>query len=437
MKVSILTVFPELYTTFVNTSLLKKAQEQQLLTIDVLSFFSQSEPKQRIDAPTYGPGSGMLLKPLVIQKAIEHQEKKFGNAYKIFFSPQGKKLDQSLVKKIAKKAQEHNHLMLVASRYEGMDERVESYYADEVISLGDFVLMAGDLPAQVVLESVTRLVPGVVGKQESVVEESFSGPLVDYPEYTAPVEWKGMEVPEIVRSGNHEAIRQWRLAQAAKKSVIFHFDWFRSYPFLEAEYKKLAQEFIPSHYACLMHSDVVLANGNVGNTSITSLDIHDIARSAKTYDLQGYFLVTPLEDQKKIANTFLKFWKGDVGLAYNPSRHDAVNLVEIVDSLEAVIAAIKDKHGVSPILIATSAKKHKDKQLSYWQQSIVWRQDRPVLFLFGTASGLSEDLLDRVDYILGPIEGLSDFNHLSVRSAVSIVLDRWLGLNPRLERPDC
>ena len=341
-----------------------------------------------------------------------------------------------MVKKIAKKAQEYTHLMLVASRYEGMDERVESYYADEVVSLGDFVLMAGDLPAQVVLESVMRLVPGVVGKHESVIEESFSGPFVDYPEYTAPVEWKGMEVPEIVRSGNHEAIKQWRLSQAAKKSILFHFDWFRSYP-LDTEHKKLAKSFIPPHYVCLMHQDVVLANGKVGNTSITSLDIHDIARSVKTYGLQGYFLVTPLEDQIKIANTFLKFWKGDVGLSYNPSRHEAVNLVEIGESLEEVIATIKEKHGAEPIIIATSAQKHNAKQLNYWQQSVVWTQDRPVLFLFGTASGLSEKLLDRVDYILGPIEGLSDFNHLSVRSAVSIVLDRWLGLNPKLGYPDC
>ena len=105
--------------------------------------------------------------------------------------------------------------MLIASRYEGIDERVLDEYADEVISIGDYVLMGGDLPAQVTLESLARLWPGVVGKHESVEEESFSGPFLDYPEYTEPVEWQGYRVPDIVRSGNHGAIAQWRSDQAA------------------------------------------------------------------------------------------------------------------------------------------------------------------------------------------------------------------------------
>ena len=311
MNISIISLFPDLYVPFLATSLMRRAQEQDKVMIDLQSLFLWCAPKERADGPVFGHGAGMLLRPDVIQRAIEAKELQHGPAYKIFFSPQGKLLDQSLLRAIKKNVEGYKHCMLLPARYEGMDTRIEEEYADIVLSLGDFVLMGGDLPAMVLLEGLLRLFPGVVGKEESVEHESFTGPFVDYPAYTAPVVWKERVVPEVIRSGNHQHVRQWRREQAAKSTVEHHFAWLRS-RVIDKEDKELSYSFIPAHYAVLMHTDVLLPGAEeprIGETSVTSLDIHDIARSARTYGLKNYFIVTPLEDQQKIVQQLLAFWQ--------------------------------------------------------------------------------------------------------------------------------
>ena len=392
--------------------------------------FSLADPKKRIDSPTFGPGAGMLLKPEIIQKGIEQQEAQYGPAYKIFFSPQGQKLDQPLLKKLAKILQEKKHIMLMPARYEGMDARVEEKYADCLISIGDYVLMGGDLPAMVLMEGLLRLIPGVVGKEESILEESFSGPFVDYPEYTAPVVWEGHKVPEIVRSGNHGAIESWRNAQAAQKSVVHHFGWVRTHIYEKAD-KQLAAEYIPPHYVILMHSQVMLGSGDEGTSSVTSLDIHDIARSACTYGIKKYFIVTPLKDQQRIVTKLLDFWQTDVAIDYNPERHEALRAVRLVETLDDALEQIKKDNEAEALLLATSAQSYKNvPSLTYHDQETVWSQKRPVALILGTARGLAPSVLDQCDYMLGPIEGFSEYNHLSVRSAAATIFDRWLGINP-------
>ncbi len=432
MNISILSVFPQLYTPFLETSLVRRAQEQKLVQFNLADFFSVVAPKERIDSPTFGHGAGMLIKPEVVQKAIEAQEQAHGSAYKIFFSPHGKKLDQNLLKEIAQQVQEKKHLMLIPARYEGMDDRVEQVYADQVISIGDFVLMGGDLPAMILLEGLLRLLPGVVGKQESVQRDSFSGPFVDYPEYTMPAIWQDKEVPEVLRSGNHALIEQWRVRMAIERTLENHWDWLSACP-LNVEQRRLVAQALPSHYSVLMHTDVVVADAagdRVGNTSVTSLDIHDIARSSRTYGLRNYFIVTPLLDQQKIVRKLLDFWQTGTGVEYNASRHDAVKHVELKDSLEAVLADVERKEGAKPLLIATSARPSQgNKMITFHDQGTIWAQKRPVVLIFGTGKGLSPALLEKCDYILAPLEGLTDYNHLSVRSAVAIILDKWLGLN--------
>ena len=230
MKVSVLTLFPRLYDQFLEASLIGRARKNEVASVDTVDLFSFVSPGERIDAPTCGHGAGMLLRPDVIDDAIAVQEKKAGSAYKIFFSPQGKKLTQSALARVATRALQKGHLMLLPARYEGMDARVEQHFADEVFSVGDFVLMGGDLPAMMFLEGVFRFIPGVVGKQESVEQDSFSGPFLDHPAYTKPVSWRGMEVPEVVRSGDHAAINAWRKETAARNTVRENFDWFRSQP---------------------------------------------------------------------------------------------------------------------------------------------------------------------------------------------------------------
>jgi len=321
--------------------------------------------------------------------------------------------------------------MLVPARYEGMDARAEEYYADEIVSVGDFVLMGGDLAAMMLLEATARYIPGVVGKQESVAEESFSGPFVEYPHYTEPLEWKGMRVPEILRSGNHAAIEKWRMQQAAQRTVFGHFEWLRSSSMTQHECE-IAQHFIPHHYCALLHENVLIGpHKKKGTTSVTSLDLHDIARSARTYGLKGYFVVTPLIDQQKIVNRLLEFWRTE-GLEYNKERAEAIKLVEVVDHVDDAMAKIEAIEGVKPLIISTSARPVGHAELiSFYDQKQVWAYKRPILFIFGTGKGLEEAMIKRADFLLKPLEGFSDFNHLSVRSAAAIVFDRWMGINKK------
>ncbi len=435
MHISIATVFPELYGPFLHTSLIKRAQEAQIVSIGVDSFFSCVSPKERIDAPIFGAGAGMLIKPEVFETLITRQENTHGKAFKIFFSPQGKTMDQTVMAQVAHEFQKHRHLLLVASRYEGIDERVQEEYADLVLSAGDFVLMGGDLPVMMLLEGMLRLIPGVVGRQESVAHDSFTGPFVDYPTYTEPVEWRGHRVPDIVRSGNHGALNTWRLQKAIRKTVTYHFNWLKTHPTTPSERIKVESE-IPPHYVVLAHSDVMIASEGttkVGTTSVTSIDLHDIARSSRTFGVKEFLVVTPLVDQQKIVQKLVSFW-ATKGEAYNANRHDAIKLISIHSSLEAAIAYVGAKHEVPPLVVTTTARvptagTDQQRLITYYDQARVFGHGRPVMLIFGTGQGLRQEVLDASDFQLLPVEGFTDFNHLSVRSAVAIILDRWLGIS--------
>lgn len=435
MKFSIATAFPALYNPFLQTSLMARAQEKHLVTVDLCSFMDHVAPKERIDSPTFGPGPGMLIRPIVVEKLIEQQEALHGRSLRIFFSPQGQKLDQLVLQQIKEKAVSFDHILLVASRYEGIDARVQNEYADVVLSVGDYVLMGGDLPAMLFLESFMRLIPGVVGNDQSVMRDSFAGPFVDYPEYTEPVIWHEQAVPSVVRSGNHQAIEEWRQDQQASLTVKKHFAWLRAYPQLSDAQIVAAKKYIPAHYVALMHTQVLLPSieGAVeGTTSVTSLDIHDGARSTLTYGIRNYFIVTPLLDQQKIVNTLLNFWQNGPGKDYNRHRYEALQSTELVSTFQEVIDHITRQEEVAPLVIATSARDEDHaKIIGYDQQAYVWSFNRPVLFVFGTGKGLSPDFLHRCDFLLLPVYGFTDFNHLSVRSAIAIILDRWLGINPQ------
>lgn len=431
MNISIVTLFSELYQPFLQTSLFKKATEKGILSFTVKTLFEYVQPKERIDGPTFGHNSGMLIRPEVIERAVDDLDAKFGKSFKIFLSPQGMKLTQPFSKDLWAKISKYDHVMFVAGRYEGIDARAEVEYADAIISVGDVVLMGGDIPVMMVMEAVFRHMPGIVGKQESVDLDSFSGSLVDYPEFTKPVDWKGHIVPEILRSGDHKAIEVWRKEQAVALTVHKHFDWLRSSSVSDQD-KVLANKFIPKHFIALMHTGIVLKDGRVGTTSVTSIDVHDIARSSATYNVQDYFVVTPLIDQQKIVKTILDFWQEkELGMEYNRHRYEAISRVHVVEQLAHVVEKIEKKTGKKPIIIGTSArfKKGIEKMISYHDQAKVWAHDRPVLILLGTGHGMGQELLDQCDYFLQPLQGFATFNHLSVRSAAAIILDKWLGFD--------
>ncbi len=370
MHISVVTLFPELYRPFVSTSIIGRAQERGQIHFSILNLLDHCAPKERVDGPTFGHGAGMVLRPEVVERAVDGQEREHGKSFKIFFSPRGKRLDQDLLRELHAKLMHVEHLMLLPARYEGMDSRIEDEYADATLSVGDFVVMGGDLPAMLFLEGFLRLIPGVVGKQGSVEHDSFSGALVDYPEYTAPVVWKGREVPEVVRSGNHKLLAEWRQEKALELTVKNHFSWLRRH-WVSSGLRDAVLQKIPPHYAILMHAEVLLPDGTVGTTSVTSLDIHDIARSARTYGLRGYYLVTPLDDQRRIVRKLLDFWQTGVGVSYNPHRHEALKEVRIAESLEAALADIALREKQEPLLVVTSARPVEgNRNISFFEQQV-------------------------------------------------------------------
>jgi tRNA (guanine37-N1)-methyltransferase len=439
LVVSIVTAFPALYSEFLSISLLRLAQERGLVRFNLIKFSDQCAPKEPIDEPTVGPGPGMILKPDVVANAIERAFSDFGKGYVIFFTPQGRVLDQRLLEFVADRVgisspiavPADQHIVLVCSRYEGCDARVEAFYADLRLSIGDYVLMGGDLPAQVFLEGFLRLLPGIVGNKDSVVHDSFGSELLDHDEFGLPVEWRENRIPDVLRSGDHGKIKTWRERNALLKTLIRRFDWFRKHAAVEKLILQ-AREELPRHYVALMHSEVLVKSGEVGTTSVTSIDLHDIARTSQSYGIEQFFAVTPLIDQIEIVKTFVEFWRSGIGGKLNATRNQSTSRLALAQSFDEVLKTIAEREGKPPLVITTSARVVDGLQaIDFYDQEQVWSQGRPVLFVFGTGQGLAPSVLDRGDYLLPPVRGMTNYNHLSVRSAVAIILDRWMGMNKR------
>ena len=207
MKFDILTLFPEMFEG-IKYSIIGKAIEKELININIVNIRDFSKDKhKKVDDTPYGGGAGMVLKPDVVYDA--YSSIKSDNSKVIYLSPKGKTLDQEKVKKLA----EENHIILLCGHYEGIDQRVLDEIVDEEISIGDYVLTGGEIPAMVLIDSVSRYVDGVITK-ESVEEESFSNGLLEYPQYTRPEVFLNRKVPEVLLSGHHENIRRWREEQS-------------------------------------------------------------------------------------------------------------------------------------------------------------------------------------------------------------------------------
>ncbi len=177
----------------------------------------------------------------------------------------------------------------------------------------------------------------------------------------------------------------------------------------------------------LVHYPVVNKIGEIIGSAVTNLDLHDIARAGKTFGVDNYYIVTPYEDQKKLVTEILEHWQNGYGAQYNPARKEALELIKLADSLEEVIKQITEKRGKKPLLLTTSAK-NQVQTLSYPDVRAKVKEKEPILLLFGTAHGLAPQVMEMIEYALPPVGGNTDYNHLSVRSAVSIILDRLLGV---------
>lgn len=217
-KIEILTIFPNFFDSYLQQSLVGKALQKNLVSVQVqnLRDFSQDKHK-RVDDSPYGGGAGMVLSPAPLAAAIQDYKLREPEGRVIYLTPQGPLLKQEKVKSWVS---DFENILLICGRYEGIDQRIVDKYVDEEVSIGDYILSGGEVAAQVVVDACLRLIPGVIGKEESLQEESIEWGLLEYPHYTRPEVFEGLTVPEALLSGNHEKIRKWRLDQALEKTRV-------------------------------------------------------------------------------------------------------------------------------------------------------------------------------------------------------------------------
>ena len=209
MKIDILTLFPEMFDNVFNESIIKRAKDKNLANINIHNFRDNSPlNNKQVDDTIYGGGPGMLLRCEPIFETMD----KIEPGYVVLLSPDGEKFNQKMAKDMSKK----DHLIFICGHYEGFDERIKTL-SDKIVSIGDYVLTGGEIPCMVMVDSITRLIPGVINS-ESLNSESFNDNYLDYPAYTKPYEYRGMKVPDVLISGDHKKIDEWRRIEREKKT---------------------------------------------------------------------------------------------------------------------------------------------------------------------------------------------------------------------------
>ena len=215
VKFDVLSIFPEMFTSPLNFSLLKKAQEKGLLSISLHDIRSWADDKHKMtdDAP-YGGGCGMVMKVEPVEKALNKIRNLEDDSVVVLMTPQGEVLNQKIAVELSGK----KSIIIICGRYEGVDERIREHLVDREISIGDYILTGGELPALILIDAVSRFIPDVLGNPESTQNESFSANLLEYPQYTRPAEYKNWGVPDVLLSGNHAEIEIWRKIKSLKRT---------------------------------------------------------------------------------------------------------------------------------------------------------------------------------------------------------------------------
>lgn len=411
MRFNVLTVFPELIAHFSEFGLISRALEEEHVTLEAtqLRDFAINTHGQIDDTP-YGGGSGMVLRADAAAQAIESTRRE--KSLVVHFTPRGKPFNQEMAKELVAS---HSDFVLLCSRYEGADERIAENWIDLEISLGDYILMGGESAAMVFIETLTRLLPGVLGNAQSIAEESFENDLLEYPQYTKPQEFRGHSAPPVLLSGDHQAVVNWRREKALQDTAVRRPELLFRTP-----------STAPLSLA-LIHYPVTNKEGKIITSSITNLDLHDIARSARTYGIEKFYIVHPVKTLRLLAERIHEHWDTGYGSRYNPNRKEALDTLAIVPEFEDVVMAIEEEYGSLPKIITSSAKPS-SQRVTFRELRAELRVSRePHLLLLGTGWGLGQEFFSRADYHLEPIEGVAEYNHLSVRSAAAIMLDRLFG----------
>lgn len=259
MRIDILTIFPAMFEVPMQSSIIGIAQDKGLLSVNVHDLRNWTTDKHRtVDDIPYGGGAGMVMKPEPLFLAVEELSGGDIEAFRrhtpvILMSPKGKKLNHNYARELA----EEQHLLIICGRYEGVDERVCEHLANSEISIGDYVLSGGELPAMVIVDAVARLIPEVLGAEESLLEESFSSGLLEYPQYTRPAEYRDLKVPEVLLSGHHAEIAKWRRQQSLIQTAKIRPELLETAEITDAEREWLAEQGAESSLAPWTGTDSV------------------------------------------------------------------------------------------------------------------------------------------------------------------------------------
>lgn len=239
MHISVITIFPEIFTAYLDESIMRRARDRGLIRMDIHNLRDFSVDKHRtVDDYPYGGGPGMVMKPEPLSRAIEHLKSDGTETLTIMLTPQGKLFNQQAAEELSR---EKRRLLFICGRYEGIDDRVRQLHADEEYCIGDYVLTGGELPALVIIDAAVRLVPGVVGDEESLREESFTWGILDYPHYTRPPEWRGLRVPEVLLSGDHGKVARWRRREALKRTLMRRPDLLEKALLTDEDYRVISE----------------------------------------------------------------------------------------------------------------------------------------------------------------------------------------------------
>ena len=427
LKIDILTLFPEMFAPL-SASIIKRAAAQGVVDIAVTNIRDFTQDKHHTtDDRLYGGGAGMVMKPEPLCAAIRAVVLA-AKPRILITSPAGRVYDQAYAEELAQAEQ----IIIVCGHYEGIDERVIESFDCEPVSLGDFVLTGGETAAIAIADSVTRLLPGALGDAASIEEESFAEGLLEYPQYTRPPVFEGREVPQVLQNGNHAAIAKWRREQSLLRTLDNRPELLAKAQLTaeDADYLgRLKDSRVKPFglFVALLHYPVYNKKHEIINTSLTNLDLHDIARAGRTFGVEKYFIVQPVQSQRELIGKLLEHWRDGFGARYNPDRQQALARVSLQPYLEDALAEMEREYGSKPYLIATSAKPAADSRGFDEMRRIMAEQGGNYLLLLGTGWGLTDQLMDEADYRLKPVYGAGEYNHLSVRSAASIMFDRLLG----------
>ncbi len=431
MHYHIVSLFPEWFKSPLNTALFAKAEQEGIVQVSHINPRDFTDDKHnKVDDRPYGGGPGMVLMPQPILDAV----KSIKNCGQIIaLTPSGEPFTQELAAELSKE----DDLTLICGRYEGFDERIYSLLPIRKISVGDAIFNGGEVAALAIIEATARLQDGYMGKNESGNDESFSQGLLEYPHFTRPEIFYDLPVPKVLSSGNHAQIDEWRKQNSLEMTYRYRSDLLE-----EAELSDSDRKYVNSlpstrngrniHLA-LLHYPVLLKSKVAGTSSITNLDIHDIARIACTYGLASFNVITPLEDQLDLLKTLVNHWTIGQGADSNPDRAKALRLVRASKSLEETIQSIINNTGQKPYVLGTSAKAELDKKGREYRKAISFKtvksivKEQSTLILLGTSHGLAPEILHSCDALLAPIRWGGNYNHLPVRAACAIILDRLLG----------